>query len=42
LKKCGDRKSIISLTYVLSIYIVHSRRRLSPIACVHEAMRSSP
>ena len=25
-KPCGDRKSIIALTYVLSIYIVHSRR----------------
>jgi hypothetical protein len=24
-KPCGDRKSIIALTYVLSIYIVHSR-----------------
>jgi hypothetical protein len=25
-KPCGDRKSIIALTYMLSIYIVHSRR----------------
>ena len=23
-KPCGDRKSIVALTYVLSIYIVHS------------------